>query len=177
MKKGGIGGANTKTGLLFEGRVDLVTLLKDKEGYTVKNEKIFYNGKEVALTFKKNGLYRYLEKNGVDYKKFISKKLLPDNVLYVIANNTVFVIEVKFQHVAGSVDEKLQTCDFKIMQYRKLFSKLNVEVEYMYILSEWFQRPEYKDTLDYVISIKGCSYYFHYIPLKRLGLPVPSTGD
>ena len=32
--------------------------------------------------------------------------------------------------------------------------------------------PKYKDVLDYIHSV-GCDYYFEYIPLKRLGLPVP----
>jgi len=30
-----------------------------------------------------------------------------------------------------------------------------------------------KDVLDYIISINGCSYYFNYLPLKKIGLPVP----
>lgn len=87
-------------------------------------------------------------------------------------NNTLFVIEMKYQEVTGSVDEKLQTCDFKKKQYKKLMAPLNVEVEYIYILSDWFRKPEYKDVLDYVISV-GCQYYFQYLPLQKLGLPVP----
>jgi hypothetical protein len=109
----------------------------------------------------------------VDYKKYISKKLLPDDAIFVIANNTLFIIEVKFQKVAGSTDEKLQTCDFKIKQYRKLLSKINTDVQYIYILNDWFRKPEYKDVLDYIISINGCSYYFNYLPLYKIGLPVP----
>lgn len=88
-------------------------------------------------------------------------------------NNTLFIIEMKFQKAAGSVDEKLQTCDFKKKQYKKLMSAINVEVEYIYILSDWFRKLEYNDVLDYIISV-GCQYYFHYLPLKKLGLPVPA---
>ena len=47
-----------------------------------------------------------------------------------------------------------------------------MEVEYIYILDEWFKHPKYKDVLDYVISV-GCQYYFNYIPLQKLGLPIP----
>jgi len=89
----------------------------------------------VGLTFKKYGLYKYLEENKIDYTDFISKKILPDDAVLVIANNTMHIIEVKFQEVAGSTDEKLQTCDFKIKQYRKLFSRLNIEVKYIYVLN------------------------------------------
>ena len=98
--------------------------------------------------------------------------MLPDNALYVIVNNTMFIIEVKHQEVNGSVDEKLQTCDFKKKQYIKLLSELNYEVEYIYILDDWFRQPKYKDVLDYIISV-NCKYYFNYIPLQKLGLPVP----
>lgn len=172
MKKGGRGGANTKTGLYFEGKVDFLTFIARQPNYSVKENIIFFNKEKVALSFRKNGLYKYLEEKGINYKRFISKRLLPDDVIYVITNNTFFIIEVKFQEVAGSTDEKLQTCDFKIKQYRKLLSQLNVEVKYVYILSNWFKKPEYKDVLDYIISIDGCSYYFNYLPLQKLGLPV-----
>jgi len=173
MIRGGIGGANTKTGLYFEEEADFLNLIKKQKGYKVENNMVFYNGKKVAMTFRKYELYKYLEEKGIDYKKFISKKILPDDAIFVITNNTLFIIEVKFQKVVGSTDEKLQTCDFKIKQYKKLLSQLNVEVQYIYVLNKWFEKPEYKDVLDYIISINGCSYYFYYLPLQKIGLPVP----
>jgi len=123
---------------------------------------------------RKHGLYKYLESKKIDYTKILSKRLLPDEAIYVIVNNTMFIIEVKFQKVAGSVDEKLQTCDFKRKQYAKLMAPLNIEVEYIYILGDWFKKPQYKDVLDYIISV-GCQYYFKYLPLQKLGLPVPKN--
>jgi len=176
MKKGGIGGANTQTGLRYEGEVDLLTFISLKKDYLVKSHCVFYKGKEVAKIFKKFELYDYLKENGIDYKKYISRRLLPDDSIFVIVNNTFFILEIKHQEVAGSTDEKLQTCDFKIKQYKKLLSRLNVEVQYIYILNkEWFDRPAYKDVLDYIISINGCSYYFDYLPLQKIGLPVPEV--
>lgn len=173
MKKGGIGGANTKTGLNFEGDIDFLTFIKKQKDYDVKGNEIFYNGKKVGITFKKNGFYKFLEENGVNYKKIVSRRLLPDDAIFVIANNTLFIIEIKYQSGTGSTDEKLQTCDFKIKQYRKLLANLNIKVQFVYILNDWFKKPEYKDVLDYIISISGCSYYFNYLPLQKLGLPVP----
>lgn len=172
MIKGGMGGSNTKTGLAFEKRADILSLIKSMSGYTVKKNVIYFNGEEVAYSFKKNSFYKFLESRGVDYKKIISKRLFPDEAIYVLVNNTLYIIEMKFQKVAGSVDEKLQTCDFKRKQYTKLMSQINVEVEYVYILNDWFKKPEYKDVLDYVISV-GCHYYFNYLPLQKIGLPVP----
>ena len=172
MKKKGTGGGNTITGLNFERGRDILSILDTTDGYSGKGNTIFYLGKVVAHSYKKHGLYRFLNSEGIDWTKYISKQLLPDEALYVIVNNTLFIIEMKFQEVTGSVDEKLQTCDFKKKQYKKLMAPLNIEVEYVYILNDWFKKRQYKDTLDYVISV-GCRYYFNYLPLQKLGLPVP----
>lgn len=173
MKKGGTGGGNTKTGINFEGEVDFLSLIVKQKGYTVDGHNIFYNGKEVAKAFKKYDFYTYLGKNGIDWKKIMSSRLLPDDAIFVITNNTFFILEIKFQNRTGSTDEKLQTCDFKIKQYRKLLAILNVEVQYVYILNDWFKVLKYKDALDYIITVPGCSYYFNYLPLQKIGLPVP----
>ena len=173
MILGGRGGSNTRTGLVFEGQVDLSDFLSSQQDYFVdQNSNVFFRGELVARIFKKHKFYDFLQEKNIDWKQIISKKLLPDDSIYVIVNNTFFIIECKFQQVAGSVDEKLQTCDFKKKQYQKLLSRLNMEVEYIYLLGAWFKKPEYKDVLDYIISV-NCKYYFEYIPLQILGLPIP----
>ena len=172
MKTKGTGGGNTITGLNFEKERDILEILKKAKGYSLKDSVIYYHGNEVARSYRKQGLYRLLSEKGVAWRKLVSKRLFPDEALYVIVNNTLFIIEMKFQKVAGSVDEKLQTCDYKRKQYCKLMAPLNIEVEYIYILNDWFKHQSYKDTLDYVISV-GCHYYFNYLPLQKLGLPVP----
>lgn len=173
MKTGSKGGGNTITGLRFEKKTNILEHLASKKGYKVTKNIVYYNKQEVARSYKKNALYKFLESQGVKHKEILSKKLLPDEALYVIVNNTLFVIEIKFQMTTGSVDEKLQTCDFKRKQYAKLMAPLNIEVEYIYLLSDWFRHKSYKDVLDYVISV-GCQYYFEYLPLQKLGLPVPT---
>ena len=172
MKKGGLGGGNTITGLIYEGKVDLSVYLSQQKDYQVIGESVLYKGETVAFVFKKHNFYHFLKHNGVNWEKIISSQLLPDNCIYVIVNNTLFIIEVKNQNITGSIDEKLQTCDFKRKQYIKLLSHLNIEVEYIYILSQWFKKNKYRDVLDYIISV-NCHYYFDYIPLQKLGLPVP----
>jgi len=185
--KGGIGGANTQTGIHFEGVVDIVTYLNEEVDDYYCNAKelnskkqtmgfdIYYQRKLVAESFKKHELYRYLDSVGIDWQKILSKKLLPDDAIYVIRNNTVCIIEVKYQEVAGNVDEKLQTCGFKLNQYKRLFAPLNHNVEYIYILNDWFRKPEYNDTLNYIIYM-NCRYYFEYLPLHEIGLPVPNEN-
>ncbi len=176
MKRRGIGGANTQTGIIFENKIDLCDFLdKEVNGYTTKKleigQGIYFQNTLVATSYKKYELYKFLQSRDIDWKKILSKRLLPDDAIYVIKENTVFILEIKYQEVAGSVDEKLQTCGFKLLQYKKLFSPLNFEVEYIYILNDWFKDCKYKDTLDYILSV-GCKYYFNYLPFHRIGLPV-----
>lgn len=182
MKEGGYGGANTQTGLDFERQVDFQDLLAAKAGYEVKNgpgkagRGVFFQGKLVARCFRKNDFYKYLEEQGVDWKAKVSKRLLPDDALLVIVRETLFIIEVKYQQVAGSVDEKLQTCDFKRKQYVKLVAGLGLKVEYVYVLNDWFKDPAYKDVLDYIHSV-NCHYRFGSLPLAWLGLPEPEAAS
>ena len=84
MIRGGIGGGNTRTGLIYEATVDLAVFLNNQEGYVVQDMDIFYNGELVGNIFKKHGLYKFLAHKGIDWKKHLSKKLLPDNCIYVI---------------------------------------------------------------------------------------------
>jgi len=181
MVKNGIGGANTQTGIIFEKKVDLVTYLNKnikeykciRKDYKIKSKsyEIYFNDTLVAQTFQKHALYAFLKERNIKWKNILSKKLLPDDCIYVIKNNIVFIIEIKFQKVDGSVDEKLQTCDFKKKQYKKLFAQLNYDkIEYIYILADFYKAEKYKDVLDYIHTM-GCDYYFEYLPLKRLGLP------
>lgn len=172
MKAGGKDGANTRTGLIYEDKVDLATFIAKQKKYTVKDCGVLNLGECVAHIFKKYTFNTFLETRGIDWRQHLSKRLLPDNAIYVIVNNTMFILEVKTQHTVGSVDEKLQTYDYKKKQYQKLLFQLNMEVEYIYILDEWFRQPKYKDVLDYVISV-GCQYCFNYISLQKLGLPIP----
>lgn len=172
MISGGIGGGNTRTGLVFEKEVDLAKAISKLPGYSIKRNNVFFNDELVGRLFKKNKLYDFIKELKIDWKKIISSKLLPDDSIYVLVNNTIFIIECKYQNSPGSVDEKLQTCDFKKKQYQKLFAPANFEVEYIYLLSNWFRKDKYKDVLNYILSV-GCHYYFGYIPLQKFGLPIP----
>lgn len=177
MIKNGIGGANTKTGLIFEERADLSKIFANIQGYQLKQTtdntgyEVWYDGKLLAYGFKKRQFYRFLYKHHhIIWQDYLSKRLEPDNALFVVIRDTLFIIEIKFQQVSGPVDEKLQTCDFKRKQYTKLVHQLGWRVEYVYVLNDWFRQPAYKDTLDYIHSV-NCHYLFNNIPLAWLGLP------
>jgi hypothetical protein len=176
MIVGGKGGAKTLTGLMFEKKVDFQELLSQIPGYEIKRLPrkvglaVYFEGNLVARCFRKHGFYKYLDECKVQWKDLISKKLLPDDALLVIVRETLFIIEVKYQQVAGSVDEKLQTCDFKRKQYQKLVRTIGLKVEYVYVLNDWFKNPAYKDVLEYINSV-NCHYRFNTLPLAWLGLP------
>lgn len=174
MIKGGTGGAKTnQNGLKFEKDVELANLLKSRGYRLVDNDigQILYLGEdELGILIKKHGLYRFLNSKGIDYKEYLSRRLLPDNAFLNFKNKTFYILEVKFQSGSGSVDEKLQTCHYKLRQYNKLLSKLNYKVEFSYVLNDWFKDSGYRDTLGYVEEA-GCRYYFTELPSSDLGLP------
>ena len=61
MIKDGVGGANTMTGLAFEGKTDLATFLNKQNGYRVEKDKVYYKDGLVARVFKKYKFYSFLE--------------------------------------------------------------------------------------------------------------------
>jgi len=175
MIKGGIGGFRTKTGLKFESRIDLREAFTKFKDYTVKEGNLYFQNELVAKMYKKNDFYsKFLTSLKIDSSRIISKKLLPDETIFILKNKTLFIIEMKFQEVAGSVDEKLQTCDFKKKQYQKLLKNFGIKVEYVYILNDWFKNTSYKDVLEYIKSV-SCHYFFEVLPFEFLGLPIPKN--
>lgn len=177
MIKGWKCGWNTISWLNFEKKVSLQDTLSHIDWYVITwNQNVYYNGEKVAEIYQKHDLYKnLLEPNWIDYKSLISKKLLPDNAIYVIVRNTLYIIEIKYQETAWSVDEKLQTCDFKKKQYERLLRPLKLNVEYCYVLrGERFGRPEYKDVLNYIQAV-WCKYFFDELPLDYLWLPIPNN--
>lgn len=131
---------------------DTTTGLKFEEKVKIQSE---------GINLSKHNLYTYLEKQGIDYRDIISRKILPDECYLV--DDSLRVYEKKFQQTGGSADEKPQTCGFKIQQFRKIGAALGIkpeDVSYTYVFNDWFQKPEYKDMLDYIKTVDGCDYFF-----------------
>lgn len=162
------GGSKTNlNGLKFEQETSLEQSLIDF-GFSVKNNFVFADEEKIGEIYQKHNLYSlFLKERKVDWAKIISKKLLPDDTFFNIKTNTFYVIEKKFQNVAGSVDEKLQTCPFKLRQYKKLLEPLGLKVIYCYILNDWFKQPSYADVLSF-IKEENCFYFFNELPIDFL---------
>lgn len=180
MKLGGTGGANTRTGLDFEKKVDLIKAFENLPSYSLKirpkkgknrpSYDIYFRNLHVGIIFTYSDLFAFLKEKGNDQEQIWQKKLQPDKVFYNLLNETIYIIEVKYQDTEGSVDEKLQTCDFKRKKYVALLNGLSIDIEYIYVLSDWFKKDDYKEVLEYVAA-EGCKFYFNEIPLNKLSLP------
>lgn len=131
---------DTTTGLLFEEKVQI---------------------KSNGINLSKHNLYKYLKNKNINYKDYISKKLLPDEAYFDLNTKVFSIYEKKFQQVPGSADEKPQTCAFKIWEFQKIGKAMGAEiVTYTYVFNDWFKKDEYKDMLEYIKSVPGCDYFF-----------------
>lgn len=142
MKLGASHNNITRTGQNFEDKVNIIDLL-NKKNINIEQETNFsWNIVNIGKILVKTGLYSWFKDNENTKK--------------------VFIIEVKYQQVHGSVDEKLQTCEFKLLQYKKIFDTLGYKTEFAYVLNDWFKSKFYKDVLDFIL-LKKCHYFFNEI--------------
>lgn len=163
------GGASTNAhGLYFEQTTSLDEALKQKGFIISKIGEVIYNNSLLGYSRAKYDFIKFLKENGVDLSTN-SDTLLPDDAFINIMNNTVYIIEKKFQATSGSVAEKIQTCEYKKIQYNKLVSQIGYNAKYIYILNDYFNKPKFADVLAFIKS-KGCYYFFNELPLSFLGI-------
>lgn len=88
------GGARTNAnGLYFEQATSLVTALIDA-GYRIRGVEVFEGSSLIGLSVQKHDFYKYfLEPNRIDFKRYNSKKWLPDECFVNLETNTVYIIE------------------------------------------------------------------------------------
>lgn len=166
------GGAQTNHyGLQFEQSTSLNDALKNN-GFEIKNGyEVYFDDKFLGLSINKVKFSTiFLQNNGINYSDYNSKRWDPDEAFINERNKTVYIIEKKFQHSSGSVDEKLATFLFKKYEYGKLVCPIGYSVQYIYLLSsEWFTQSKYDDYYAFM-NMYDCPYYFDYLPLDAIGL-------
>lgn len=146
-----------KHGLDFEKETDIKTKLLQQ-----------YTEEEIShLVFvEKHKFNKFcIQQWNVSPKEIWSANLLPDEAIYNKNTNHFIIIEKKYQTRPGSVDEKLQTCGFKLSQYKRIAELCNFTVEYIYFLNDWFLNRRYDDVKRYILS-QGCKYYIEELPLN-----------
>lgn len=168
----GGGAQSTYNGLAFEQATSLDEAFSSK-GYVVVKHEVFGPDtfqQPIGISAPKHLIYsHFLTPNGIDFEQYNSKKWLPDEAFINYETKTAYIIEKKFQSGRGSADEKLPNCHFKKLEYEKLFHPIGYQVEFLYLLSDWFLQPKYRDTLEY-ITMMGCHYYYNELPLTALGI-------
>lgn len=166
------GGAQTNVnGLNFEGLMSIKDMISQLPGYAVNNYDLYYNDQCIGKITSTHNLYKeILKPRGIEWETIISSQLLPDEVLYIFEEEKVYIFEKKYQSGDGSVDEKLQTCDFKKKQYLKLFEPLGISVEYIYLLCSWFEKEKYRDVKEYIRSV-NCYFYIDGQNIDVISLP------
>ena len=86
-------------------------------------------------------------------------------------DKTLYIIEKKYQKDNGSVDEKLQTFQFKIYEFEKFIPILNDvdKIKYYYITNYFYHTEKYKDLRDY-IDLNSSGIFEYVIEFDKLGL-------
>ena len=141
MVLNGTGGASTLTGRDFEQQAMMVRT----------------DGTDISKT----KLKRWMEQAGVEVTDYLSWVFQPDEAYFLPDTNEVIIYEKKSQHTAGSVDEKLGNCAWKIQEYKALFGAIGIKkVSYIYIFNDWFKQPRYEKLLRYIRSVPDCDYFF-----------------
>ncbi len=184
MKKGGKGGAKTaKAGADFEDQTHQVLIDDLKQiGYVIDTSEwgnispryisLKKSDSRVIEIFFKASLHKlFFEPRGVKSSDYFSARLEPDTAIFSSSARTLTIIEKKQQTGAGSVAEKLQTCDYKMLYYRTLCEPLNLKVELVWQLGSYFKEQEegLRSVFEYMIS-KGSTFYFNKIPVDKLKL-------
>lgn len=158
---------DTTTGALFELRVSGhapgIPLHKKELGkYYAKQTGKYYSLSLIRPSKAKGIPNDKTEKAKMFEGKYLfTRALEPDEAYLDTDTSTLTIFEKKFQDTDGSADEKIQTCSFKIGQYKRLAEELGIKnVYFIYILSDWFKSPYYADALRHVRETPNCDYFF-----------------
>ena len=156
----GAGGKKTnKNGLLFEN----TSLFSENKIITCEqhfiNKKCFEKfilNNQTYYNSTKYSLYNLIP----DYDKDVckNKKLIPDEFFVNLEQKQIYILEKKFQQTSGSVDEKIQSADFKRFHYKKIFP--NYSIHFSFVFNDWFKKNKYKSEFEY-FNLQNIQFFFN----------------
>ena len=155
MIAGGTGGANTRTGAIFEMETDLKKNLINA-GIDISN----------VVFCRKQDFPKLMKEYNFDMQEHFGKKFLPDEAF--ILNNELFIIEKKYQNGNGSTDEKIQTGPYKKLIYNICAKALGLKkATYIYLLKgDAFNQPKYTThQIPYLLQ-NDIPVYFDNFPIE-----------
>jgi len=139
------GGKNTNAnGLKFEKTINfkynILKNVKTKKYEVNSIELLDIKNRKFIYPQTKKSFYSYLENKGyVDLKVIKGHGCKqPDKCLIDEENKIIYLFEIKFQKVSGSVCEKLQTAPFKIYNYKQCIP--DFKINYIYLLNDYFEK-------------------------------------
>lgn len=131
---------------------------------------VIIDGQPAGFLCAQDDLYNFLAENYPDkassakeakkrkskIKAILSKNLNPDLAYVNLNTKRLTIVEIKAQNGDGSVDEKLETVDFKRKQYAKLIEHTDlVSIEFKWILDRRFEHAKYADVKRYIKEMKS----------------------
>lgn len=130
---------------------------------------IFENGKPVCVAYPKKQFKKYLNKLGIFPDRLDMPNIEPDNCIINLITKTIYIIEVKFQHKDGSVDEKPQAYLFRQRYFNDLLKSTGMKVKLIYVFSDWFKKEKY-NYLRKNMDMDDVKYYYNELPPHAIGL-------
>ena len=159
---------NTGTGKLFERKIHkkIENILRVRNTL-IKSNKIIKNNNIVGNLYGEHKFYTLLKNIGIDFQQIIKSKILADQIIYNIKNNTFYIIEMRHMHGPGSTYKKFGNWEFEIEQFNKMLktfdkisnNKNNFKIEYIFILNNYHKKEKYEQILAF-IQKRGCKVYF-----------------
>ena len=135
---------------------------KDK-GYYI------FQGKDIICeSHPKKQFKAYFHTNTISYQMDMPN-MEPDNCIINWKTKTIYIIEIKFQHKEGSVDEKPQAYIFRQRYFNDLLKSMGMKVKLIYVFNDWFRQNKY-NYLRRNMDIDGVDYYYNELPPSAIGL-------
>ena len=168
----GGGARTTRHGREFERVSDIRKLLAKIPHLKMDGNRILLKatGKQVGFVVEQYDFYKsFLEPMGIDPHARVGKRYIPDAA--IINNDQVYIVEMKYQAGGGSVDEKIQTGPVKLRLFQELLkgTKYQNRVAYIYVLSNWFKKEQYRKVME-IGSSMGVDYFIEELPPEAVGL-------
>lgn len=138
-----------------------------------------YPKDQLEVYLNENGLYRKemdiesdedLDNVGVYVNGVINIEIIkPDDCVVNNMNNTIYIVEQKFQKSGGSVDEKIRTFDYRLKYFKKIFVPLGMKVKLIYVFNDWFKKKQYLNVKKEMMEA-GIDIYYNSLPPHAIGL-------
>lgn len=155
----------TVDGTKFEKQilVDVVKNLSENNSVRILNKERYDNSLSNNVIITTNHNYYHAYGNNYIYhpKRF---KKIPDMTIFIPKNNILYLVEIKFQKVMGSVIEKFGISNDLLRWHKNNRINLNINMKLLYVLCDFFKEEKHTFYLN-VLKNKQIPYFFNAVDL------------